>query len=86
MIDALRQQVVYRHIVQIESGAVDACRFANFFHRNVGEIFRFQELQKRLIHLDGGGKIFTFRFIQEAPPSFPPSTIDIEQNEVNSGF
>lgn len=68
--DALRQQITYRLVMQIEGRTVDTCRLADFFHRNISEILLIQQCQKCLIHLRGCIEILALGFIQLRPPSF----------------
>lgn len=70
MLHTLVQQVAHRFIVQIKGGTINSCRFAYFFHGNIGKVLLFKQFEKCLIHFFGGGKIFTFGFIQGTPPSF----------------
>ena len=66
IVGAFFEQVIYRFVMQIEGGAVDTGRGADFLDGDVCEVLLFQ---KRLIHFRGGSEIFAFGFGQRETSS-----------------
>lgn len=67
---AFFEQVIYRFVMQIEGGAVDTGRGADFLDGDVCEVLLFQKRQKRLIYFRGCSEIFAFGFGQRETSSF----------------
>ena len=82
---AFFEQVIYRFVMQIEGGAVDTGRGADFLDGDVCEVLLFQKRQKRLIHFRGGSEIFAFGFGQRETSSLREASAERhEQRFVSS--
>lgn len=71
VLHTLAQQIPYGFVMQIKGGTVHPGGFADFLHRNILDVFLFQQAQKSHVHPGGGMKVFAFGFVHRGCLLFP---------------